>query len=320
MRKTFWIGTIICGATALAFGACSDDETKGKSAALPDASLAETSTTDAGGGTDSAATDSATTDSQVADVGTDAPVVDAGFTPATLGSRVVLWLEGDSYLVVDGGATWPDKSSAHNDALQDAAARAPSFIDAGLDGSVNGKGVVRFAGNQFLSILDNASLQWAESDFGFYVVMRHVNDGSTKLPDYAIVYGKWTDINPLYPGFFLWANYPGTTRYVARLDTNQLVRSDAGMNDGTVRLVGARRVGTELSLRVGGTEVEKISDASVPDALAFNAPGLPAVIGGRPAATQQLHGDIAEIIAVKGTLSDAEQTQLEAYLKSKYGL
>jgi hypothetical protein len=34
----------------------------------------------------------------------------------------------------------------------------------------------------------------------------------------------------------------------------------------------------------------------------------------------QLQGDIAEIVAVKGTLTDLEQTTLEGYLKKKYGL
>lgn len=214
---------------------------------------------------------------------------------------------------------WPDKSGTGNSAFQDASARMPFLLDGGSDAAVNGHGVVRFDGNQFLSITDSETLQWGTSDFGLYVVMRHLN-GPAVLPTYAIVYGKWTDSYPEYPGFFMWANYPGSTGYATRLDATQVLKSDGGKNDGVTRLVGARKTGSNYELRLNSEQVDLQLDASVPDASAFNAPDGAAVIGGRPAATQQLHGDIAEIIAVKGTLTEQEQTALETYLKSKYGL
>ncbi len=241
------------------------------------------------------------------------------FTPAALGTRVVLWLEADSFKSIDGGALWPDKSGTGNDAYQDAAARAPALIDAAADGAINGHGVVHFAGNEYLRITDGTSLQWAASDFGFYVVMRHLN-GPANVPAYAIVYSKWTDTGPEFPGFFMWASYPASTGYVTRLAASQALASDSGLNDGVIRLVGTRRTGTAYELRVSGKQVDMQPDSSIADPAAFNAAGLPAYIGGREAAIQQLLGDIAEIVAVKGTLTDPEQTRLETYFKTKYGL
>jgi hypothetical protein len=250
------------------------------------------------------------------------PDADAGppaFTPADLGARVVLWLEGDSFASLDGGAVWPDKSGTGNNASQEAGARIPALIDAGSEGGINGHGVVHFGGNQYLQIADSTSLQWGGGDFAFYVVMRHAN-GDVVLPAYGIVYTKWTDTGPEFPGFFMWAGYPGSTGYVSRTAVSSALESDSGLNDGVMRLVGTRLSGMNYELRLSGNQVDLLSDASVPDQTAFSAAGLPAYIGGRPAAIQQLQGDIAEIIAVKGTLTDPEQTRLEGYLKKKYGL
>ena len=42
---------------------------------------------------------------------------------------------------------------------------------------------------------------------------------------------------------------------------------------------------------------------------------------GTPAAeNQQLHGDLAEEVAVRGSLTPDELSDLEGYLKSRYGL
>jgi hypothetical protein len=313
MRRIFLVGSV---AAVLAMGfvfACSGD----------DPAVAQQTPDGASPGVDSSkpGVDSSVTTDSGLDASKD-PDADAGppaFTPAALGSRVVLWLEGDSFKGIDGGVMWPDKSGTGNDAFQDAATRMPALIDAGSEGGINGHGVVHFGGNEYLRISDSTTLQWATSDFAFYVVMRHLN-GPVVPPDYAIVYSKWTDTGPEYPGFFMWASYPGKTGYVTRFNASQALESDSGLNDGVMRLVGTRRSGTNYELRVGGNQVDLLSDASVPDPDAFNAAGLPAFIGGREAPIQQLQGDIAEIIAVKGTLTDPEQLRLEDYLKKKYGL
>ena len=315
MRRVIVVGSA-CLFLAMGFVfACSSEDPAGGGQETPD-SAAPTPDSSKPAADSSTPTPDAGIDSSKAP---DADAAPPAFTPALLGSRVVLWLEADSFKSIDGGALWPDKSGTGNDAVQDAAARAPALIDAAADGAINGHGVVHFAGNEYLRIVDGTSLQWAASDFAFFVVMRHLN-GPVVPPSYGIVYSKWTDTDPEYPGFFMWASYPGSTGYVTRLAASQAIQSDSGLNDGVMRLVGTRRNGKAYELRVSGKQVDLQPDSSIADPDAFNAAGLPAFIGGREAAIQQLQGDIAEIVAVKGTLTDPEQTRLEGYFKTKYGL
>lgn len=270
----------------------------------------------------SGSTSSSSSSSSSSSGGGDAALPDSGdsgpsFTPASLTGRLVLWLKADAqYVVADGGVRWKDQSPASNDAVQDTAARVPALSAA--DAGVNGHPAVHFTGKEYLQIADNATIRWAQSDFAIYSVLRHVN----APPSYAIVYAKWTDVAP-FPGIFLWANYPGAgpnDGYVTRLDTNREILSDGGKNDGKPRVVGARKVGGRFELRIDGAKVGEIADAGGYDQTGFDSIGRPAFLGGRPELIQMLEGDVAELVGVKGTLSDAETTQLEAYLKGRYGL
>jgi hypothetical protein len=207
----------------------------------------------------------------------------------------------------DGGTVWKDRSTFANDAKQDDNTHTPSRIDGGADGGLAKNGAIRFSGVEWLAIADNDTLRWGSSDFGLYAVVRHTNDPQAMQNNYAIVYGK---------------NYPFGTNdgYVARLDTANVIHTDGGMNDNTLRLVGIRRTGNHLEMRVGGQPAGEVPDAGDVDAAAFDGVGQPALLGGRPGMVQMLKGDIAEIVGLKGTVSDPEQADLEAYLKSKYGL
>ncbi|AKU96142.1 hypothetical protein AKJ09_02806 [Labilithrix luteola] len=250
--------------------------------------------------------------------GQDAADASTPFSPQTLGSRLVLWLEADKdFGVVDGGLVWKDQSPQKNDAVQNDLLQQPAHLDGGDDASINHHGVVHFTGNEYLQIQDSDSLQWATSDYALYAVVRHTNAPA----QYGIIYAKWTDVAP-FPGPFLWASYPHgeKTGYVARIDTTREVFSDGGMNDNTYRIVGAHKAGTTLELRIGGEKVSELVDAGGYDESGFNAATLPAYVGGRPQPVQRLHGDIAELIAIKGTLSTADVAALEAFLKAKYDL
>lgn len=124
------------------------------------------------------------------------------------------------------------------------------------------------------------------------------------------------------PRHVLWANYPAGVLdgYTTRTDENRVVWTDGGHNDGTVRVVGVRKTGDKLEIRVGGTKIDELADAGGYDTTGFDAVGKPAYIGGRPALIQALVGDIAEVMAVKGNVSDAEQSKIESFLKTRYGL
>ncbi len=277
------------------------------------ASSDATSAADQSNVTSDAGFDGAVTDGGL---GADA-AADAGFTPATLGGKLVLWLEADpAKTLLDAGlvTTWTDQSGQSNHAQQGVPAHQPALT---LDSGLSGKPALHFGGAQTLIIQDSVSLQWGASDFAFYAVMRYVNTAA----NYAIAYGKFSS-TVSSPGFFLWAAYPTTDSYVTRMDSITPLTADGGpYNDNVMRIVGARKVGNALELRVNGVVTASNPDVSGYDVTAANAVGIPSFIGGRDSVNfQNLDGDVAEMVGLKGTISDAEQTKIEAYLKAKYGL
>jgi mono/diheme cytochrome c family protein len=79
--------------------------------------------------------------------------------------------------------------------------------------------------------------------------------------------------------------------------------------------------GGTFDLRINGQIVGTNPNASGFDATAFDAAGVPALIGGRPDMNfQALQGGIAEMMAFKGSLSDPELAGVEQYLMTRYGL
>jgi hypothetical protein len=83
------------------------------------------------------------------------------------------------------------------------------------------------------------------------------------------------------------------------------------------RLVAMRRRGMTLEIRVNGAGAGSTTDAGIDRDV--SAIGYDFFIGGHDP-TVRLKGTIAEVIAVKGTTSDADLAALEAYLIKKYGL
>ena len=106
------------------------------------------------------------------------------------------------------------------------------------------------------------------------------------------------------------------------MESLKTLEADGGpYNDNVMRIVGVRKVGNKLELRIGGVAVVVNPDVSGYDVTAANAAGTPSYVGGRDGANfQNLEGDVAEMLGIKGTVTDFEQTDIEAYLKAKYGL
>jgi len=311
-RRTVVLGTAVALLAVCSVFACTGSDAT--SSVAPDAGA--TGTFDSGSAPDSSS--SADAAKPKPDSGTQDSGADAGPPlPTALGARLVLWLAADRGFTADGVGplVWKDQSGAGNDATQDTVAKQPARLD-GSGGGVGGKPTLHFTGAEYLQIADRASLQWSASDFSVFCVERHTNPTTS----YALLYAKWTDVPP-FPGFFLWADYPTTTGFVTRLDENNAAFStDAGYNDETLRVVGARKHGNDLQLFVGSTLAGENAATTVADPAGFDAVGLPVYLGGRPAGIQMLQGDISEVVAVKGTLTDAEMTNLQAYLKAKYSL
>ena len=217
-------------------------------------------------------------------------------------------------------AAWADQSGNGNDATQPVATRQPSVHRAGLAK----RDTLAFDGvGSGLGIADAASLRWGLDDYTIAVVAEYKNVPSTN--DVSAYGALWTKGNPAYPfpGVALFANSIAGTPISSLLvqvktpdDTPRgWVNSKAdGLNDGTFRVLGTRRVGqTTLEARVDGA----VTTATIA-AVDVSTGGQPVWIGSRDGAIQLLHGDIAEVVAYRGALSDADVATLEAYLRTKY--
>jgi hypothetical protein len=193
-----------------------------------------------------------------------------------------------------------------------------------VDAALNGRAVIRFDGQgTSLAIPDSASLRWGTGDFTLEIVASFTNDPAVG-DGYGLLYGKFEGIYP-YLGPSFWANYfagnsiATTVGGQVRVDES-LTGTSTGLNDGQARVYGMRRTGlTHLELRVDGAlnSARPISIANG-DALSSFV-----YIGGQQTPSgviQALQGDIAEIVAVGGTLNPVDLVKLETYLKNKYGL
>jgi hypothetical protein len=244
------------------------------------------------------------------------------FSPSQL-PGLVLWLDASQAVTTSQSkvSAWTDQSASNNSATQPTTAQQPTLVT----GVINGHPVVRFDGaSTALQIADAASLQWGTGDYVVEIVGSWKN-GATSL---GMLYAKAAYTTPPYPGALVWANMQGTSDSTALGAANEstsgyyVTGATMNLNDGTPRLYAARRYGgTNLEVRVNG-----VSDQSVvlPAATDVSATGNPAYIGGHPQNTtsviQPLDGDIAEVVAVHGSLTTAQLSALETYLKTKYGL
>lgn len=233
---------------------------------------------------------------------------------------------------------WADASGYGNDAMaENSGVQSPRLIT----GEANGYDVLRFtplesASSYYLPerlvVPDDQSLHLAAGDFSVVLVGRYSNQATPKYNegDDIVRYNgagtflaKQEHIFP-YRGIYLAANYPGPFVPVAA-QTRLAIQLELGgalafsysdqLNDGTLRVYGVRRRSTDVGLfvngvREGGTSATNIANLS--------AVAYPLVLGGEPG--QPLKGEVAEIVMVKGAISDADFSGLGRYLMQKYGL
>ena len=86
-------------------------------------------------------------------------------------------------------------------------------------------------------------------------------------------------------------------------------------NDGTPHAFACQRVGATLDLRVDGVSV----GTSTSDDADVSEPGSSVAIGSSSSGqVLRFDGDIAEVLAVRNTLSTADRTSLETYVRRKF--
>jgi hypothetical protein len=244
-------------------------------------------------------------------------------TPAALGARLVLWLDAARGLTITSGGPivrWQDQSGAKNDAVQPSPGNRPILTGAGIHGLPS----ATFDGSvTFLQIADAPTLGWGTQDFTLLVVARGAGNTSAN----TMLYQK-SNLGPPYagPALYLNANKPmPSTKVAMQLDGDFYTDSRDDFADDRPHLFGGRLVASGasaiLEVRVDGARQGMLS---VNPAIDADAPGQAVIIGHNgynpSPGFQAFKGDIAEIVAVKGTVTDAELQSLEAYLMSKYAL
>jgi hypothetical protein len=264
----------------------------------------------------SSSPDSATPDASpdvVADV---APDVPKAWSPSDLGTSLVVWLDANKGITADTFdiiSAWADQSSAHNDASP-----VPALAPKRVMNAVNGLPAIQFEG-QFgtsLQIADSATLQWGTGDFAVFEVISYTNPASgDNSTGYGLLWGKLDNGGN---GLALFGNDGAAGNGAIRAQLQQGVYASSpgtSYNDGRWHYVAAIRTAPALYVRADGSSA---SWGNAPQDI--GNVGSNVLIGARPSMTQMLKGEIAEIVAVKGTLASGDLTKMEAYLKGKYGL
>lgn len=256
---------------------------------------------------------------------------DAGDGGFSLGSvpGLVLWLDAAKGVTKNNQnqvSAWADQSGNMNDAFQSTASRQPIHNASGI----NGRPALHFAqgateGMQ-LVINDSTSMQWGTGDFLIEVVARFDNDpvGNFDTGLGSFVYKPGAGWGIIFAGNRApGGNFPASAGLMARIDMNvpgngNQVDVAAGYNDSAARTYAFRRSGTTLDLRIGGVSVSSMTQVGNID---VSAASVDVYVGSdRTAMKARLDGDVAELIAVKGSTSAPDLVAIEAYLKGKYNL
>lgn len=252
---------------------------------------------------------------------------------------LALWLNASVGVTTGGSASskvsaWADQTGNHNNATQSNTNYQPTLVMQGIHSLPTVHFTVTTGsqgsfGNMMVVADNNASLDWGTGDFLIEVVGDYTNQTTgTSLDSAGTFYSKQTYGGsggaPLGAGAALYGNFVlsggvtlPTTGFSGWADQSDYLSSaTTGYDDGTARLYAVQRSGTTLSLRLNGVQTDTKTIASV---------DVTSSSGARIGASQDanlfaLSGDIAEIIAVQGTISSGDLAGIESYLTGKYGL
>jgi hypothetical protein len=215
---------------------------------------------------------------------------------------------------------WLDRSGMSNHA----AAVGDVTIAKGAIGKYD---AAHFDENGYFTIADNSTLQFGKGDYYIAVVAQHTTQTNGGTWGYGTLFGKHSTVSP-YDGPILSANAPSrnpptsTGHLVSQVAFEDWVSSvDDGFNSGKPFLATTHRYTiagqTTLTLRTNGTRTASLTGGAF--AVDASAAGRPLTIGGSDEG-QDIQGDMAEVLAVKGFLSADDEIETEAYLQRKYGL
>jgi serine/threonine-protein kinase len=253
-----------------------------------------------------------------------APLAPSAIAPSEDPPHVVLRLDASQGVVHSGDVvqSWIDQSGNGNDAI--AGALAPSFVE----DAIAGLPALHFDGGRHMKIADAPSLRVGSEEFVVEVVARHTRALPKDMTAYGMTDGYGllfakTEAPDPYFGIALMVNYPhpepSTKLGVQTSYVTYALSTTERLNDGRPHLFGARRTGGVLEARVDG-----VAEATVPSVTEdVSAPGRPAFIGAQPQSRgiiQQLQGDIAAIVLVRGPFTPRYFEKFEADMMARYGI
>ncbi len=227
-------------------------------------------------------------------------------------SNLAFWFYGGAGVTQSGGnvSAWTDQSSHHLQAIQYTLANDPT-VSAGALPSIG----FDDRSMTYLRIPDTNALQWP-ADFTIELVLPYNADPSAR----GAIYNKTTAAAP-HTGLSIFINDPpdGAGKISAHLNDTTTVTTATGGFNGLTTLVGVRRTGTTLEIRINGALSSSVTVPSVD----ITAGGILTWIGAdgwSAGYADGYYGNISEMVAVNGTISSTDLANLESYLRSKYGL
>ena len=200
----------------------------------------------------------------------------APFTPAVIQSKLTFWFDPTSLVQTAGKVVaWTDLSANGNDATQSDSAYQPAYTAAGIHGLPS----ATFSGPvTFLRITDVAAMRWGRDDLVVLVVARATAQSAAD----CMLYQKTGPFPYDGVNLFLNADKPMLTGLAAAEVSGQVyvVSSPPPTTflDGTVHLIGIRRAGATLEIRIDGAVSSSIANASVAS-VDVSAIGSDAIIG-----------------------------------------
>ncbi len=277
----------------------------------------------AGGGPDAATSDafvadvaSPTPDGAAADAGADAdPDVKAPFSPKSI-PGLVLWLDPASGVTETGGkvSAWKDQSASSITVAQTNAANQPTKDNLG------GKPVIAGTATTWLEAAGAAvgtKLDFGSGDMLAELVVS-ISASTTSLGG---VFYKVIDGAPPYDGLQAYGNITLDGKPGVGLDGDDslfLKSASGNMADGKLHLVGFRRSGDRLYMTLDGAPGPATPPSSSNNRVVDNT--SPLWIGGRPSGVHSIVHKLGDVVVYKGTVTPAQVTELEAYLKAKNGI
>ncbi len=318
MKKLLLVCLVMLGC-----GGSTSGEDAGQDSTAPDGGGPDSAKIDSGKDGSDGAIDDGSSNDAVSDAGNDGGSMgDGGFDVGNV-SGLVLWLDAAKGVTKNNQnqvSAWADQSSAKNNAAQSTGSLQP-VCNASV---INGLPAMRFdKGNtigRMLIVTDAASLQWGTGDFLVEVVSRFDNSPSFAGDGIAAFYFK-TGSNA---GVVLVGNAVDTNMMsvaagiTGATGPQDILPFKGSYNDSAARGYAFHRTGQTLELRVNGAQVGTKAQSSNID---VSVSGNDVFIGSNQnGGNLRMNGDIAEIIAVKGSVSAQDLSSIEAYLKAKYNL